>query len=65
MAKRKDRVMTMDELPAHLKIAKSTLYNPVQERRLPGRKAGRHRRFRNETVDRRLDQNRKEHRCAA
>jgi excisionase family DNA binding protein len=60
MRKRNDSVMTIDELSAYLKIAKSTLYKLAQERKLPGQKVGRHWRFRKEAIDRWLGQNRKE-----
>jgi excisionase family DNA binding protein len=62
MAKRNDSVLTIDELSAYLKIAKSTLYKLAQENRLPGQKVGRHWRFRKETIDRWLDRNRRERR---
>lgn len=62
MRKRNDSVLTIDELSAYLKIAKSTLYKLAQENRLPGQKVGRHWRFRKETIDRWLDENRKEQR---
>jgi excisionase family DNA binding protein len=51
-----DAVLTIDELAAYLKIAKSTLYKLAQEGKLPGQKVGRHWRFRKETVDRWLDE---------
>jgi excisionase family DNA binding protein len=46
-----DRVLTIDELSAYLKIAKSTLYKLAQEGKLPGQKVGRHWRFHKEAVD--------------
>jgi len=49
--------MTIDELSAYLKIAKSTLYKLAQEGKLPGQKVGRHWRFRKNAVDRWLEQN--------
>jgi len=57
MDKPSDSVMTIDELSAYLKIAKSTLYKLAQEGKLPGQKVGRHWRFRKEAVDRWLEQN--------
>jgi len=51
MAKRNDSVMTIDELSAYLKIAKSTLYKLGQEGRFPGHKVGRHWRFHKDAVD--------------
>jgi excisionase family DNA binding protein len=56
MDKPSDSVMTIDELSAYLKIAKSTLYKLAQEGKLPGQKVGRHWRFRKDAVDRWLDQ---------
>jgi excisionase family DNA binding protein len=35
-----DPVMTVPEVSAYLKIAESTVYRLVKERRLPGRKVG-------------------------
>jgi len=49
-------VLTIDELAAYLKVAKSTLYKLCQEGRVPGQKVGRHWRFRKETIDRWLDE---------
>ncbi len=57
MDKPSDSVMTIDDLSAYLKIAKSTLYKLAQEGKLPGQKVGRHWRFRKDAVDRWLDQN--------
>jgi excisionase family DNA binding protein len=50
-----DFVLTIDELAAYLKVAKSTLYKLAQEGKVPGQKVGRHWRFRRETIDRWLD----------
>ena len=57
-----DSVLTIDELSVYLKIAKSTAYKLAQEGKLPGQKVGRHWRFRKETIDRWLDENREERR---
>jgi excisionase family DNA binding protein len=46
-----DSAMTMDELSAYLKIAKSTLYKLAQEGKLPGQKVGRHWRFHRSVID--------------
>lgn len=46
-----DSVLTIDELAAYLKIAKSTLYKLAQEGKLPGQKVGRHWRFHRDAVD--------------
>lgn len=55
MSKTIDSVLTIDELSAYLKIAKSTLYKLAQEGKLPAQKVGRHWRFRKEAVDRWLE----------
>ena len=49
-------ILTIDELAAYLKVAKSTLYKLCQEGKVPGQKVGRHWRFRKETIDRWLDE---------
>jgi excisionase family DNA binding protein len=46
-----NEVLTIDELSAYLKIAKSTLYKLAQDRRVPGQKVGKHWRFRKATID--------------
>lgn len=46
-----DAVLTIDELAAYLKIAKSTLYKLAQEGKLPGQKVGRHWRFHRNSID--------------
>jgi len=51
MAKHDDSVMTIDDLSAYLKIAKSTLYKLAQEGKLPGQKVGRHWRFHRDVID--------------
>jgi excisionase family DNA binding protein len=51
-------VFTIGELAQYLKVAKSTLYKLAQEGAVPGHKVGRHWRFRKETIDHWLDQNR-------
>lgn len=45
-------VMTIDELSAYLKVAKSTLYKLAQEGKVPGQKVGKHWRFHREAIDR-------------
>lgn len=52
MNRRSDSVLTIDELSAYLKIAKSTLYKLAQEGKLPAQKVGRHWRFHKATIDR-------------
>ena len=53
-------IMTIEELSEYLKVAKSTLYKLAQEGRLPGQKVGRHWRFRKETIDSWLNEQRKQ-----
>lgn len=52
MEKRGDSVLTIDELSAYLKVAKSTLYKLAQEGKLPCQKVGRHWRFHKTVIDR-------------
>ena len=52
MAPRRELVMTIDELAAYLKVAKSTLYKLAQEGRVPGQKVGKHWRFHRGLIDR-------------
>jgi len=49
-------VLTVDELSAYLKVAKSTLYKLAQEGRIPGQKMGKHWRFRKAAIDRWLEE---------
>jgi len=51
MDKPNESVMTIDELSAYLKVAKSTLYKLAQQGKLPAQKVGRHWRFHREAVD--------------
>jgi len=60
MIKNQDKVLTIEELAAYLKISKSTLYKLAQEGRLPGKKVGRHWRFNRETIDSWLGEREKE-----
>lgn len=55
-----ESVLTIDELAAYLKVAKSTLCKLFQEGKVPGQKVGRHWRFRKETIDRWLDEEQSE-----
>jgi len=59
MTATQDSVMTIGDLAVYLKISRSTLYKLAQEGKLPGQKVGRHWRFRKETIDRWLDEERK------
>lgn len=47
--------MTIDELSAYIKVAKSTLYKLAQEGKVPGQKVGKHWRFHKAAVDRWLE----------
>jgi len=48
-------VLTIEELSAYLRIAKSTLYKLVREGKIPSQKVGRHWRFRKMAIDRWLE----------
>jgi len=50
--------MTIDELATYLQVSKSSLYKLAQEGRVPGKKVGRHWRFRKQAIDRWLDESR-------
>ncbi len=52
MNRRSESVLTIDELLAYLKIARSTLYTLAQEGKLPGQRVGQHWRFHKVTIDR-------------
>ena len=51
MADEPNDVLTIDELAAYLKIAKSTLYKLAQEGKVPGQKIGKHWRFKKSAID--------------
>jgi excisionase family DNA binding protein len=51
-------VLTIGEAAEYLKISHSTAYKLAQEGKIPGQKVGKHRRFRKDTIDRWLDENR-------
>jgi excisionase family DNA binding protein len=51
-------VMTIEETAKYLRIAKSSLYKLAQEGKIPCQKVGRHWRFRKESIDRWLEENR-------
>ena len=46
-----ERVLNIDELAQYLRIAKSSLYKLAQEGKVPGKKVGRHWRFRKQAID--------------
>lgn len=48
-------ILTLNELAAYLRLAKSTTYKLAQEGKIPGQKVGRHWRFRKDAIDRWLD----------
>ncbi len=50
-----DKVLTIDDLSAYLKISKSTLYKLVREGKIPCQKVGRHWRFLKAAIDRWLE----------
>lgn len=52
-----NEVLTIDELSAYLKIAKSTLYRLAQDEKVPGQKIGKHWRFRRVAIDQWLREN--------
>lgn len=43
--------MTIDEIAAHLKVSKETIYKMVQQNQIPASKLGNQWRFNRETVD--------------
>ncbi len=51
MSSEPEQVMTIDELSAYLKVAKSTLYKLAQEGKVPGQKVGKHWRFSRPAID--------------
>lgn len=51
MAKAADVVMTLQEVAAYLKIARSTAYKLAREGKIPGQKVGRHWRFHRVAID--------------
>ena len=51
MTEHLDKVLTIEELAAYLKISKSTLYKLAQKGEVPGQKVGKHWRFRRDIID--------------
>jgi excisionase family DNA binding protein len=49
--KTEDKVLTIDDLAAYLKLSKSTIYKLCAEGKIPGQKIGRHWRFHRESID--------------
>lgn len=47
-----EKILTIEELSAYLKISKSTLYKLVREGKIPCQKIGRHWRFSKAAIDR-------------
>ena len=52
------QVLTIEEASKYLRIPLSTLYKLAQDGKIPCQKVGRHWRFRKETIDHWLDENR-------
>ena len=52
------QVLTIEEASKYLRIPLSTLYKLAQDGKIPCQKVGRHWRFRTETIDHWLDENR-------
>jgi len=52
------QVLTIEEASKYLRIPLSTLYKLAQDGKIPCQKVGRHWRFRKETIDNWLDENR-------
>jgi excisionase family DNA binding protein len=51
MTEHLDKVLTIEELAAYLKISKSSLYKLAQKGEVPGQKVGKHWRFRRDIID--------------
>jgi excisionase family DNA binding protein len=49
--KTEDKVLTIDDLAAYLKLSKSTVYKLCAEGKVPGNKIGRHWRFHRDVID--------------
>lgn len=54
-------VMTISDLAEYLQVSKSSLYKLVQQGKVPGQKVGKHWRFRRQTIDNWLSQERRAH----
>ena len=52
------QVLTIEEASKYLRIPLSSLYKLAQDGKIPCQKVGRHWRFRKETIDHWLDENR-------
>ena len=52
------QILTIEEASKYLRIPLSTLYKLAQDGKIPCQKVGRHWRFRKETIDNWLDENR-------
>ncbi|MCK5232886.1 MAG: helix-turn-helix domain-containing protein [Gammaproteobacteria bacterium] len=51
MTEHQDKVLTIEELAAYLKVSKSTLYKLAQNGEIPSQKVGKHWRFRRDIID--------------
>lgn len=49
-------IMTIDDLEAYMQLSKSSLYKLAQAGRIPGKKVGKHWRFRKGAIDHWLDE---------
>jgi excisionase family DNA binding protein len=56
MGNEPDSIMTIEEVAAYLRIPKSTVYILAQEGKIPCQKVGRQWRFRRQTIDQWLDE---------
>ena len=51
MTEHPNKVLTIEELAAYLKISQSSLYKPAQKGEVPGQKVGKHWWFRRDIID--------------
>jgi len=58
MADTLPQILTIEEASKYLRIPLSSLYKLAQDGKIPCQKVGRHWRFRKETIDHWLDENR-------
>ena len=64
MDKQHPPVMTIGEVAAYLRIPRSSVYKLAQKGKIPGKKVGRHWRFRRMTIELWLDKHRDEGRLS-
>ena len=58
MKAQQQEVLSVDELATFLRVAKSTVYALVKQRRIPSQKVGRYWRFRKQAIERWLENQR-------